>query len=539
MKAAIYSRKSKFTGKGESVENQIQLCKEYIHKNFSKINEILIYEDEGFSGGNIDRPEFKRMMKDAKKKKFDVLICYRLDRISRNVSDFSNTIDQLQEYNVDFVSVREQFDTSTPMGRAMMYISSVFAQLERETIAERIRDNMYQLARSGRWLGGKTPLGFKSKAIEYLDNDMKNKKMYKLSPVSEELEIVKTLYRKYLELNSLTQLTSWTIENNIKTKTNKYFDTSTLSVILTNPVYVIADELIHEYFERLESDIAGDIKEFDGIHGLMVFNKNDIKKNKVIKKNECEWIVAVGKHKGIITSSEWIQVQNMLEVNRAKAPRKGTGKYGLLSGLLKCKSCGSTMRVNVYNKPYGFYYYYKCLMKERSRGSKCNIKNINGQMADDLVIKKLKSMSADGSMLMKQLDEKKRDISKSTSTNLSKQKQLEKQLHEYEKSIKILTIQLSKNEQSVAASYIIEQIEELDSKVKRTKKELYAMEQKTENSLLKQNNLNILRDLLKSFAVNIDSLERVEQKKLIKRIVKEAIWDGENLKVIPYGHEEI
>ena len=154
MKVAIYSRKSVFTGKGESIENQIEMCKEY----FSRLNrndvEYFIYEDEGFSGGNINRPRFQQLLKDIKKNSFDALICYRLDRISRNVADFSTTLELLQEHNVDFISIREQFDTSTPMGRAMVYIASVFAQLERETIAERIRDNMLQLSKTGRWLGG-------------------------------------------------------------------------------------------------------------------------------------------------------------------------------------------------------------------------------------------------------------------------------------------------------------------------------------------------------------------------------------------------
>jgi site-specific DNA recombinase len=94
MKAAIYSRKSKFTGKGESVENQVQLCREYALRYLGiSGDDFVIYEDEGFSGGNTKRPQFIKMMKgDAKQKKFDVLICYRLDRISRNVSDFFQLI---------------------------------------------------------------------------------------------------------------------------------------------------------------------------------------------------------------------------------------------------------------------------------------------------------------------------------------------------------------------------------------------------------------------------------------------------------------
>ena len=173
MRIAIYSRKSVFTGKGDSIENQIQLCKDYIKLNFQDVSEIKIYEDEGFSAKSTDRPKFQEMLIDAKNKEFDCLICYRLDRIARNVANFATLIEDLNKLNIAFVSIKEQFDTSTPMGRAMMYISSVFAQLERETIAERIKDNMYELARSGRWLGGKTPHGFTSKKISFLDENLK------------------------------------------------------------------------------------------------------------------------------------------------------------------------------------------------------------------------------------------------------------------------------------------------------------------------------------------------------------------------------
>ena len=96
------------------------------------------------------------MMDAAKKRQFKAIIVYRLDRISRNVSDFSGLIEELARLDISFISIKEQFDTSTPMGRAMMYIASVFSQLERETIAERIRDNMHELAKTGRWLGGTT-----------------------------------------------------------------------------------------------------------------------------------------------------------------------------------------------------------------------------------------------------------------------------------------------------------------------------------------------------------------------------------------------
>ena len=172
VRIAIYSRKSKYSDKGDSVGNQIEIAMKYIKEHFplDKYDvEIVIFEDDGFSGGNIDRPKFKEFLIEENKKPFNILICYRLDRISRNIADFSSLMNNITELGTSFVSIKEQFDTKTPMGRAMMYIASVFAQLEREVITERIRDNMIELAKTGRWLGGLTPTGYTSKRIELVD----------------------------------------------------------------------------------------------------------------------------------------------------------------------------------------------------------------------------------------------------------------------------------------------------------------------------------------------------------------------------------
>ena len=125
---AIYSRKSRYTGKGESIGNQIDLCREYIRTHYgdAAAEHAVVFEDEGFSGGNLNRPDFKKMMTAAKERKFKAIVVYRLDRISRNISDFSSLIEELGRLGIDFVSIRESFDTSSPMGRAMMYIASVF-----------------------------------------------------------------------------------------------------------------------------------------------------------------------------------------------------------------------------------------------------------------------------------------------------------------------------------------------------------------------------------------------------------------------------
>ena len=203
---AIYSRKSRYTGKGESIGNQIDLCREYIRTHYgdAAAEHAVVFEDEGFSGGNLNRPDFKKMMTAAKDRKFKAIVVYRLDRISRNISDFSSLIEELGRLGIDFVSIRESFDTSSPMGRAMMYIASVFSQLERETIAERIRDNMHELAKTGRWLGGTTPTGYASESVKSITVDGKTKKACKLKLLPDEAEIIYKIFDLYEQYDSLT-----------------------------------------------------------------------------------------------------------------------------------------------------------------------------------------------------------------------------------------------------------------------------------------------------------------------------------------------
>lgn len=535
MKAAIYSRKSKFTGKGESIENQVQMCKDYAANQLKDkdISEFLVYEDEGFSGGSLDRPQFKKMLKDAESKKFDMLICYRLDRISRNVSDFSSLIDKLQKLNICFISIKEQFDTSTPMGRAMMYIASVFAQLERETIAERIRDNMQQLARTGRWLGGKPPFGFKSEAVEYLDNEMKIRKIYKLTAIPEEIDTVKLLFKKYIELGGIHKLEGYCFENNIKSKYDNNLDKTALKFILTNPVYAIADEDFYKYCKSKNMDIAADYESFDGTFGAMVYNKRTVIPGKLVKKREeSQWIVAIGKHNGIIPSKDWIMVQELLEKNSVKAPREGTSKMSLLTPLLVCGNCGTKLRV-VYKYENGKvkHHYYKCRLKERSRKTQCDMPNLNGDEADKLVIEELKRLAINKGTLAKKLEKIKKKININSKDITGEKAKLEKTKKELEMSIENLTMQLAENSSSSAAPYIIKQIEKLDKQINSLMLKINDIEKRNNDSIIGQINLDILEKQLREFVANIDDLNFDDKKELIQSIVKEIVWDGERLKI--------
>ena len=342
---AIYSRKSRFTGKGESIGNQVELCRAYIRTAFGDAyaDGAVVFEDEGFSGGNLNRPDFKRMMKAARDHQFKAVVVYRLDRISRNISDFSSLIEELGRLEIDFISIRESFDTSNPMGRAMMYIASVFSQLERETIAERIRDNMHELAKTGRWLGGTTPTGYTSEAVKTITVDGKSKRACKLKVIPEEADIVRKIYDLYIETDSLTMTEAELLRQHIKTKTGRNFTRFSIRGILQNPVYLIADQDAYQYFVEKQADLFSAPEEFDGVRGILAYNRTDQEKGRAtVYLPTSEWIVSVGQHPGLIPAKTWIKVQESLERNKSKGYRKPRSNEALLTGLLWCR-CGNRM----------------------------------------------------------------------------------------------------------------------------------------------------------------------------------------------------
>ena len=409
---AIYSRKSKFTGKGESIGNQVELCKEYVRNMFGEeyVDRCVVFEDEGFSGGNLQRPDFKRMMEEVRKRKFKAIVVYRLDRISRNISDFTGLIDELTKLDVSFVSIKEQFDTSTPMGRAMMFIISVFSQLERETIAERIRDNMHELAKTGCWLGGNTPTGYCSESVKSVTVDGKTKKACKLKLIPEEAKTVKLVFDLFIKTGSLTLTEAELIKRRIMTKNGNHFTRFSIKSILQNPVYMIADEEAYEFFKLKDADLFSSIEEFDGVHGILAYNRTDQEKGKTTVFNPVsDWIVSVGKHQGIIPGKVWIGVQDNLERNKSKSFRRPRKNEALLTGLLFC-SCGSRMYPKLSKRKTAdgdTIYTYVCKMKERSKKDLCNKRNANGNTLDLAIIEKIKQLSSEKSDFVKQLEKSK------------------------------------------------------------------------------------------------------------------------------------
>ena len=520
VKIAIYSRKSKFTGKGESIENQIQLCKEYAESHF-KNPDFTIYFDEGFSGGNADRPQFQKMLRDAKEKKFDVLVCYRLDRVSRNIADFSALIEELQEHGISFVSIREQFDTSTPMGRAMMYIASVFAQLERETIAERIKDNMLELAKTGRWLGGVPPLGFDSERITYIDKDFKERSLVVLKPIEKEMEMVECFCDKYIELGSIHKLRKYLIQNDIRTRNGKYYSNSVLIDILRNPVYVKANKAVVEYLEAKGIEIAGK-ENLNGKRAILLYNKRD----KHRAQNEFdEWIGAVAKHNGRLEPDKWLKVQYMLDRNTIKLPRTGTSEVALLSGLLKCAKCGSAMNVMYGRKRKDGTapHYYVCGLKTSSGSEKCQNENINGDDIDNTVIEKLISLSKSKDALLEELERLKK--SKNNYFDVNVLDKLKNQKDAILEEISNLVKEVSKS--AVASKYILPQIEARDAELKKLDEQIAKLENEQNKIKNETDVLNLVIDNIVNFKNVVDTLSNREKKSFLRTIIDKVYWDGD------------
>lgn len=537
---AIYSRKSKFTGKGESIGNQVELCKEYINTHIENISpdNIIVYEDEGFSGGNLNRPAFKKMIEAAKKRQFKAIIVYRLDRISRNVSDFSGLIEELSRLDIDFISIKEQFDTGTPMGRAMMYIASVFSQLERETIAERIRDNMRELAKTGRWLGGTTPTGYASDAVKSVTIDGKAKKSCKLKLIPEEADIVKTIFDLYEETDSQTITEAELIKRGIKTKNDRYFTRFSIKNILQNPVYVIADQDSYDYFVKVDSDLFADKDDFDGVHGIMAYNRTNQEKGKTTEYLPPDkWIVSVGLHLGIIPGKVWVKVQKSLERNKSKSYRKPRSNESLLTGLIYC-SCGNRMYPKLSNRKTADgkpIFTYVCKMKERSKRSICNSKNANGNTLDMAIVEQIKMLDDDHGTFIEQLEQSRKFYTGNRTDYEERLTAMKQQKAETEKKIESLVDSLTELGDSTAKSHITKRIEQLNFECVEIDARIQELEGLTSQHTLSDIEFDVMRQLLSVFKNSIDEMTVEQKRTAVRTLVRKVVWDGENAHVILFG----
>lgn len=311
IRCAIYTRKSTEEGLEQefnSLQAQREACESYIksqkHENWQLLPTE--YDDGGYSGGNMERPALKRLLSDIRSGLVDIIVVYKIDRLTRSLMDFSKIVEVLDKHNASFVSITQHFNTTTSMGRLTLNMLLSFAQFEREVTGERIRDKISASKKKGMWMGGKPPLGYYRK----------DKKIY---PDEEKAKFVISIFQKYVALKSTTLLKEWLQQQ------GHNISVGNLNCILRNKAYI-------------------------GLVG-----------------HKGTWYQ--GEHQGIIPTELFEQVQNVMADNRINRQHYDP-KKSLLSGKLyddKGNAMSSSWSTGCSGKTYRYYVSQAIIRKEPSK----------------------------------------------------------------------------------------------------------------------------------------------------------------------------
>lgn len=311
---AIYARQSIDKKDSISIETQIEACKRLI---FDEPCEVFF--DKGYSGSNTDRPEFTRMMEKVENGDISKIIVYKLDRISRSLSDFTKIQGIFDTYNVSFESIHEKYDTGTPTGRAMVNIMMSFAQFERETIQLRISDNYEARAEKGMYLGGPPPFGFTKKPTVVL-----GKATSYLVP-DKNADIVRDMFKMYTETDcSLNDIAKHLVKLEIPSPQNKGWDSNRIGMILRNPIYVRANASIFDYYKNKGCRVLNKIEDFTGTNGCIIYGRRQGSERKYTVLNNHKLCISL--HEGLVSSEIFLICQRKLDTNR-QAGNSGKGSY--------------------------------------------------------------------------------------------------------------------------------------------------------------------------------------------------------------------
>ena len=335
-----------------SIESQIDFCKYEL-----KGGSCRVFKDKGYSGKNTDRPEFQKLLGEIRKGKVRRVIVYKLDRISRSILDFATMMELFQEYDVEFVSSTEKFDTSTPMGRAMLNICIVFAQLERETIQKRVTDAYYSRCLKGFHMSGQAPYGYQLEPT--VVEGIRTKKMV-ADPVAADH--VRLMFEMYAEPEtSFGDITRYFEEHDIKIYGKSMFRTF-LSQLLRNPVYAQADLELYEFFKSQGAAIVNDASDFAGTNGCYLYQGRDVKED----KDRClkDQILVIAPHEALISSDTWLKCRKKLMANTTfQQGRKPKNTW--LAGKIKCGHCGYALKATHVPNSTG---YFRCTKRTENKG---------------------------------------------------------------------------------------------------------------------------------------------------------------------------
>lgn len=260
LRCAVYTRKSTEEGlemEFNSLDAQREACEAYIASQKAE-GWVLIpepYDDGGFSGGTLDRPALKRLLADTEDGRIDVVVVYKIDRLSRSLMDFAKLVEVFDRGGVTFVSVTQSFNTTTSMGRLTLNILLSFAQFEREVIGERIRDKIAASRKRGMWMGGFVPLGYEVRDRKLVINEA-------------EAATVRMIFERFVEVGSATALARALAAEGVRTRRGRLVDKGFLYKLLNNRVYI--GDAVHKgtaYPGEHEAIITRAL--WDKVHGIL------------------------------------------------------------------------------------------------------------------------------------------------------------------------------------------------------------------------------------------------------------------------------
>jgi site-specific DNA recombinase len=365
VRCAIYTRKSTTEGLDSdfnTLDAQREAAEHYIRAQAHLSWTILPgrYDDGGFTGANTDRPALQRLLDDVERGEIDLVVVYKVDRLSRSLLDFARLMERFDKKGVGFVSVTQNFDTSSSMGRLVLNILLSFAQFERELISERTRDKIQAARRKGKWTGGQVSLGYR------IDPERRG-----LAVVPEEADVVRMIFDLYLQthsigviterLNELGLSTKRHVSKNGKARGGRRWNKSTVYQVLRNPLYI------------------GKIRTADGqLHP--------------------------GEHEPLVSLEAFEEVAASMSLRTTGRIRKNRDSEYILTGLLRCGPCDSAMTSAQGTSRNGKRYrYYRCV-RQQQHGGRCPTGHLPAMDIEEAVIAQVKEVATRGEVRQKILD---------------------------------------------------------------------------------------------------------------------------------------
>jgi site-specific DNA recombinase len=514
-KAIAYIRVSKARDGMITQDTQLEKIKQYC--KLQDIELIDTYIDLDYSGRSSNRPAFQKLFQNIKRDNLDAdyLMVYKLDRFARSVTDFHNYMKVLDRHEVNFVSITQQFDTSTPIGRLIRNILVDFAQFESEMTSERVKDNLLRNAANGQWNGGTTPYGYRL-TDEGLEINEK------------EAEIIKQFYSWYLEPGgSLNQIAQRVNKAKIKSSNGKTWAPSRIGEVLANPLYCIADQEVIAYFEKQDIEVFNQ-EAVDGKKALLRYNRRKSRNEVGALRDKSKWLIAVAEHNGIVSSDLYIKTQRKRDRRANRPSRAGTGVKGLLAYLLKCSDCGKAMTYYSSTKTLADgskknYSYYKC--RGRNMGEMvCKGQSTKAEYAENLVIARLKELCKKDN-LSKEIGNLKNELQESITLLENKAEEINAKLKKVNAEEKNLISKLKKLSSEHLITIIEEEAEELATKRNKLELEL----QSIDSQILEHSNElyseEFLRSQLDLFEDNFDTMNFEDQRNLLQSIIKKINYD--------------